>query len=56
MYENIISKFKFQNHLKTKSTVKTEENIHNIIVVLPGADSFAVDFKFFFKMICKIIL
>ena len=51
MYENIISKLN-----KSKSTVKTEENIHNIIVVIPGADSFAVDFKFFFKMICKIIV
>ena len=44
MYENIISKLN-----KSKSTVKTEENIHNIIVVIPGADSFAVDFKFFFQ-------
>lgn len=28
---------------------KNIHNIHNIIIVLSGADSFAVDFKFFFQ-------
>ena len=28
---------------------KNIHNIHNIIIVRSGADSFAVDFKFFFQ-------
>ena len=29
--------------------IKRKKKIHNIIIVLSGADSFAVDFKFFFQ-------
>ena len=39
----------FQSSKSFEKKINRDENIHNIIVVLPGADSFAVDFKFFFQ-------
>ena len=44
-YMNFIEKFKIIWWKK----IKREKNIYNIIIVLSGADSFAVDFKFFFS-------